>query len=67
MNQLIRTHLNCEIPHILAHYRDKKLIVKVNPAAGYLMYVVFQDGKQQVETLSLDSAINIYNDLKEVV
>ena len=66
VNDLLRTHLNCEIPHTLAKFRLKKLVMKANPAAGYLMFSVFRDGKLLVETLSLDSAIRAYNELGEV-
>lgn len=66
MNDLIRTHLNCDIPATLAQYRGKKLVMKVNPAAGYIMYSVYRENRQVAETLSLDKAICDYNGLEVV-
>ena len=64
MNELLRPALNCEITNILASGKNgNRLWMRVNPALGTMVFVVAEGGKQICETLSLEKAIHVYNDL----
>jgi hypothetical protein len=65
-NELQRSALNCEMPFVLATGLDgKKLWMRVNPALGTMTFAVIKNGKNLVETLSLERAMDAYNDLKK--
>lgn len=62
-DKLMRPALNCEITNILASGKNgKRLWMRCNPAAGTMVFVV-ANGKPVCETLSLQKAIDAYNDI----
>jgi hypothetical protein len=64
MNELLRPNLNCEITNILASGKNgKRLWMKCNPALGTMVFAVMISGRAICETLSLEKAIDAYNDL----
>lgn len=64
-NKLTRPALNCDLPTLLATCPGgKRLWMRCNPALGTMMFtVVNAEGRPVCETLSLEKAIDAYNDL----
>ena len=64
-NELTRTVLNHEITTLLAVDKEvKRLWMRANPALGTMTFTVTgPEGRAVCETLSLEKAINAYNDL----
>lgn len=63
-DELQRSVLNCDMPKILASGKNgKRLWMKCNPALGTMIFTVMVSGRAICETLSLEKAIDAYNDL----
>ncbi len=64
-NELTLAALNHEITTLLAaHPGGKRMWMRVNPALGTIVHtVVDHDGRPVCETLSVQRAVDAYNDL----
>jgi hypothetical protein len=67
-DELTRAKLCCELPTLLATGAGgKRLWMLCNAALGTMTFSVLNgDGRSVCETLSLERAIDAYNDLKAV-
>jgi len=67
MNELLRPALNCEITNVLASGKNgNRLWMRANPAQGTIVHTVADyEGRMVCDTLSVERAVDAYNDLGE--